>query len=140
MLGGQSGREIGGVEPGRRANPKPQIRNSQKLMSKATHAINERFVEANGMRIRFWHAGSGPSLVLVHGLLGYSFSWRRVITEFARDREVFALDMPGAGFSECRADLDCRLLGAAQRLLAFLNAAEISSCDLVGSSYGGSTG
>ena len=108
-------------------------------MSKATETINERFVEANGTRIRFWHAGSGPALVLVHGLLGYSFSWRRVITEFARDREVFALDMPGAGFSECRADLDCRLMGAAQRLLAFLNAAEISSCDLVGSSYGGST-
>jgi pimeloyl-ACP methyl ester carboxylesterase len=47
--------------------------------------------------------------------------------------------MPGAGFSECRAGLDCRLIGAARRLLAFVDAAGIDSYDLVGSSYGGST-
>jgi pimeloyl-ACP methyl ester carboxylesterase len=47
--------------------------------------------------------------------------------------------MPGAGFSECRADLDFRLISAARRLLAFLDAAGIGACDLVGSSYGGST-
>jgi pimeloyl-ACP methyl ester carboxylesterase len=89
--------------------------------------------------MRFWHAGSGPALVLVHGLLGYSFSWRGAIPSLAQNWEVFAPDMPGAGFSECRTDLDCTLPGAAQRLLAFLDAAGIPACDLVGSSYGGST-
>jgi pimeloyl-ACP methyl ester carboxylesterase len=108
-------------------------------MSKAPEAIIERYVQADGLRIRFWHAGSGPALVLIHGLLGYSFSWRRVIPNLAQDWEVFAPDMPGTGFSECRADLDCRLMGAAQRLLAFLDAAGIPACDLVGSSYGAST-
>jgi len=102
-------------------------------------AVSDRCLQANGLRIRFWQAGSGPALVLVHGLLGYSFSWRGVITSLAQDREVFAPDMPGAGFSECRADLDCSLLGAARRLLGFLDAAGIHSCDLIGSSYGGAT-
>jgi len=101
--------------------------------------VSERQVHADGLRIRFWHAGSGPALVLVHGLLGYSFSWRGVIPILGREREVFAPDMPGAGFSECRPNLDCRLLGSAQRLRAFLDAAGICTCDLVGSSYGGST-
>jgi pimeloyl-ACP methyl ester carboxylesterase len=72
-------------------------------------------------------------------LLGYSFNWRRVIPLLASHNEVFVPDMPGTGFSECRAGLDFRLIGGARRLVAFLDAAGIGSCDLVGSSYGGST-
>ncbi len=101
--------------------------------------ISDNWLQADGLQIRFWRAGSGPAVVLVHGLLGYSFNWRRVIPILARQNEVFAPDMPGAGFSECRAGLDFRLIGAARRLLAFLDAAGVGSCDLVGSSYAGST-
>lgn len=105
----------------------------------APPGIVENWLQADHLQIRFWRAGSGPALVLVHGLLGYSFNWRRVIPVLARQRGVFAPDMPGAGFSECWPGLDFRLIGAARRLLAFLDAAGIDSCDLVGSSYGGST-
>lgn len=101
--------------------------------------VVEKWREADALKIRFWSAGSGPALVLVHGLLGYSFNWRRVIPVLANQSEVFVPDMPGAGFSECRPGLDFRLAGAAKRLLAFMEAAGIGSCDLVGSSYGGST-
>jgi pimeloyl-ACP methyl ester carboxylesterase len=83
--------------------------------------------------------GSGPALVLVHGLLGYSFSWRRVIPTLAREYEVFAPDLPGAGFSECSPALDTRLAASAERLAGFVDAVNIVSCDLVGSSYGGAT-
>ena len=96
-------------------------------------------VFVDGLNVRFAHAGRGPALVLVHGLLGYSFCWRRVIPAFAANFEVFAPDMPGAGFSDCDSALDCRLSSAAKRLLGFLDAAGITSCDLVGSSYGGAT-
>jgi pimeloyl-ACP methyl ester carboxylesterase len=107
--------------------------------STARPGIVESSLQADGLKIRFWRAGSGRSLVLVHGLLGYSFNWRGVIPILARENEVFAPDLPGAGFSECRAGLDFRLSGGARRLLAFLDAAGIGACDLVGSSYGGST-
>ena len=73
------------------------------------------WTKVNGLRIRFAHAGSGPALVLVHGLLGYSFSWRQVIPSFAEHFEVFALDLPGSGFSDCDPTLDCHLLSAAKR-------------------------
>jgi pimeloyl-ACP methyl ester carboxylesterase len=96
-------------------------------------------VRLDGLTVRFARAGTGPALVLVHGLLGYSFSWRQVIPAFAKRFEVFAPDLPGAGFSDCHPRLDCQLSSAAGRLLDFLDAAGISSCDLVGSSYGGST-
>ncbi|HKW17555.1 MAG TPA: alpha/beta fold hydrolase [Terriglobales bacterium] len=100
--------------------------------------LNECLI-CDGLHVQFQRLGTGPPIVLVHGLLGYSFSWRNVIPTLARGRQVFALDMPGAGFSECCADLDCRLNSAADRLLKFLDVAGIESCDLVGSSYGGAT-
>ena len=101
--------------------------------------VADEELNCDGLRIRFKRAGSGPTLVLVHGLLGYSFSWRSAIPILARNWEVFAPDMPGAGFSECRPDLDCRLRAGAQRLVAFLDGVGVASCGLVGSSYGGAT-
>jgi pimeloyl-ACP methyl ester carboxylesterase len=101
--------------------------------------LSEEWIQVDGLSVRFQRSGSGPALLLVHGLLGYSFSWRFVIPQLAKGREVFALDMPGSGFSECDAGLDCHLKSAAQRLLGFMNEVGITACDLVGSSYGGAT-
>jgi pimeloyl-ACP methyl ester carboxylesterase len=115
--------------------PKMDIESSEQ----SPVAYSEEWVQVDGRRVRFWRAGSGLALVLVHGLLGYSFSWRHVIPQLALTWEVFAPDMPGSGFSECDSKIDCRLSSAANRLLKFLDAAGISSCDLVGSSYGGAT-
>jgi len=93
----------------------------------------------DGLRIRFAHYGAGPALVLVHGLLGYSFGWRKVIPALSRQFEVFAPDLPGAGFSDCDPALDCRLSSSANQLMHFLDAVQISDCDLVAHSYGGAT-
>ena len=101
--------------------------------------INNGWIEIEGLRVCFQRLGSGPAMVLVHGLLGYSFSWRFAAPLLAKQREVFALDMPGAGFSDCKPGLDCRLRAGGARLLGFMDAVGISSCDLVGSSYGGTT-
>jgi pimeloyl-ACP methyl ester carboxylesterase len=93
----------------------------------------------DGLRFCYERQGQGGALVLVHGLLGYSFSWRHVLPLFARTWEVFAPDLPGAGYSDCDPKLDCRLSSAATRLVSFLDAVGIVCCDLVGSSYGGAT-
>jgi len=89
------------------------------------------------MRMRYLQCGSGPSLVLLHGLMGYSFSWRFVAPVLAQQATVFAVDMPGAGFSDRPDNLDCSLRACAGRLLRFFDAAGIASCDLVGTSHGG---
>ena len=102
-------------------------------------AVTENFAGVDGLRVRFLRAGCGPTVVLVHGLLGYSFSWRKAIPILAGEREVVAVDMPGAGFSECTSALDGRLVAAAQRLMKFLETIGAVPCDLIGSSYGGTT-
>jgi pimeloyl-ACP methyl ester carboxylesterase len=97
----------------------------------------EKWVRLDGIRMRYLQCGSGPSLVLLHGLLGYSFSWRFVAPVLGRQATVFAVDMPGAGFSDRPENLDCCLRACAGRLLRFFDAAGIASCDLVGTSHGG---
>jgi pimeloyl-ACP methyl ester carboxylesterase len=97
----------------------------------------DEWTQVGGLRVRFCRAGSGSPLVLVHGLLGYSFNWRHVIPQLAKSHEVFVPDLPGSGFSDCSSALDCRLSSSTDRLLEFLNVVGIKSCDLVGHSYGG---
>jgi pimeloyl-ACP methyl ester carboxylesterase len=101
--------------------------------------IVERSIQVDSVSVRFLHAGRGPALVLVHGLLGYSHNWQSAIPILGQSREVFAPDMPGAGFSDCPRGLDALLVAAAQRLSRFLDTVGISRFDLVGSSYGGAT-
>ena len=101
------------------------------------HSIEERWVSLDGVRVRYLRSGSGPSLLLLHGLLGYSFSWRFAMPVLAQQATVYAVDMPGAGFSERRTGLDCCLHASAERLLRFLDAVGVESCDLLGTSQGG---
>jgi len=86
--------------------------------------------------MRYLCAGSGRPLLLIHGLLGYSFSWRFNLAEFARHATVHAVDLPGTGFSD-RAVLDCSLRATAERLAHFLDQLGIREFDLLGTSHGG---
>jgi pimeloyl-ACP methyl ester carboxylesterase len=88
-------------------------------------------------RMRYLRAGSGPALLLVHGLLGYSFSWRFALPALARQSTVYAIDMLGTGFSDRPPGLDCSLKASAERLLLFMDRSGLASCDLLGTSHGG---
>ena len=87
--------------------------------------------------MRYVRAGSGPPLLLVHGLLGYSFSWRFAIPALAQHATVYAIDMLGTGFSDRPAKLDCSLKASAERMLQFMDKTGLASCDLLGTSHGG---
>ncbi len=97
----------------------------------------ECWTTVDGLRMRYLRAGSGWPLILLHGLLGYSFSWRFNIRAFARQRTVLAVDMPGAGFSERPVNRDCSFRAQARCLLQFVRNLGITSFDLLGTSHGG---
>jgi pimeloyl-ACP methyl ester carboxylesterase len=87
--------------------------------------------------MRYFAGGSGPPLVLLHGLLGYSFSWRLNYEELTKHCTVYAPDQLGVGYSERAPELDCRLAATAGRVLEFMDAVGIASADLLGTSHGG---
>jgi pimeloyl-ACP methyl ester carboxylesterase len=53
----------------------------------------------HGERIVYRSAGSGPVLVLIHGITSDSLTWRRVMPSLARDFTVIAPDLIGHGES-----------------------------------------
>ncbi len=103
----------------------------------ALQASEERFAQVDGSRMRYLFAGSGRPLVLLHGLMGYSFSWRFNLPALSACASVYAVDQLGTGYSDRPAHLNCRLRSVAERVLKFVRAVGISSFDLLGTSHGG---
>jgi pimeloyl-ACP methyl ester carboxylesterase len=102
----------------------------------ATAGIEECWMDFSGARMRYLRAGSGPALILLHGLLGYSFSWRYTMPALAPYATVYAPDMLGAGFSD-RPKIDHSMRATALRVLKFAENLELKSFDLLGTSRGG---
>jgi pimeloyl-ACP methyl ester carboxylesterase len=99
--------------------------------------IRECWMDFDGARMRYLQAGSGPPLILLHGLLAYSFSWRFTIPALAPYATVYAPDMLGAGFSDRPPNIDHSMRGTALRLLRFADKLGLTTFDLLGTSRGG---
>jgi pimeloyl-ACP methyl ester carboxylesterase len=99
--------------------------------------IEERWLELADGRMRYLKAGSGPVLILIHGLMGYSFSWRFTIPALASHATVYAIDNLGAGLSTTTEGMDCTARATAERILQFADALGITDFDLLGTSHGG---
>ncbi|MBY0611292.1 MAG: alpha/beta fold hydrolase [Beijerinckiaceae bacterium] len=79
-----------------------------------------RFVNAGGLR---WHvqiAGSGPTLLLLHGTGASTHSWRGLLPLLARQYCVIAPDLPGHGFTAAPPDRQMSLPGMGDALSALL--------------------
>jgi len=99
--------------------------------------IEERWLPIAGGRMRYLQAGSGRALILVHGLMGYSFSWRFTLPALAPYAAAYAIDNLGAGLSTAPEGMDCSLRATAERVLEFADATGIGDFDLLGTSHGG---
>jgi pimeloyl-ACP methyl ester carboxylesterase len=103
----------------------------------STAGIPEATATVAGHHMRYLHSGSGRPVVLVHGLLGYSFSWRFTIPALARDFSVYVPDLLGIGFSERVPGLDYSMAASAGYALEFVDGLGLREFDLVGTSHGG---
>lgn len=57
-------------------------------------------IPANGVTLHFAMAGEGPPILLVHGWLGSSYHWRKVMPLLAERHRVVAIDARGYGDSD----------------------------------------
>jgi pimeloyl-ACP methyl ester carboxylesterase len=81
--------------------------------------------------------GSGPPLLLVHGIGGTRRIWDPIVEPLAVDHEVIAVDLPGFGDSTPLPDDVAPQPAALARALAgLLDERGIETADLVGSSLG----
>ena len=98
--------------------------------------FDEWQVELHGRRVIYRVAGSGPPIVLVHGMLNSSSHWREVALNLAGEYTVIAPDLIGHGDSAApRGDYS---LGAhAASIRDLLAAVGIDRTTIVGHSLGG---
>lgn len=104
--------------------------------------LNAQFMNVNGLRTRYYEAGTGEPMVLVHGgdLSGHSSAniWSKDIPLFAKQFHVFAPDALGAGMTDNPADdNDLNIQGQVDHLYDFIRALKVGMVHLVGESRGG---
>jgi pimeloyl-ACP methyl ester carboxylesterase len=95
-----------------------------------------RYRTIHGYQRAFVQMGSGPPLLLIHGIGDSSDTWKRLIPELARDHTVIAPDLLGHGRSEKpRADYSVAAYANAMRDL--LSVLDIDRVTVIGHSLGG---
>jgi pimeloyl-ACP methyl ester carboxylesterase len=96
-----------------------------------------RYVEVNGVRLRYVTAGEGRPLVLLHTLRTQLDMFQKMIPELARHFRVYALDHPGHGYSDIP-DVDYRPEFFVSSVAGFLERLDIKDAVIAGESIGGS--
>lgn len=81
--------------------------------------------------------GSGPPLLLVHGLMTSSYSFRYVLEPLGRHFTLYAPDLPGNGRSQASIGVPYRPEALADWLGAVQRALGIRGCAVIGNSMGG---
>lgn len=94
------------------------------------------FLNVDGIDLHWAELGSGPPLLLLHGLCDSHRTWLLVAPTLARGRRVLMLDLAGHGES-ARPDASYALEWHADLVAAWLAALGIAQADVVGHSYGG---
>ena len=99
--------------------------------------MEERWATLSGVRLRYLVGGSGPPLILVHGIAASSFSFRLNCTELMRDFRLFIPDLMSIVSAQRSMNVKGSLEGIAQRLAEFLDHAGLKRANFLGSSHGG---
>ena len=99
-------------------------------------ALVQRMVDVNGVATRVVEAGSGPSLILVHGTGGHLEAYARNVRDLAKDFHLVLYDMPGHGYSD-KPDRPYTIDYLSDHLVALMDALDIGRAHLSGESLGG---
>jgi len=99
--------------------------------------MNElKYLELHGDRVAYRDAGSGETLLLIHGMAGSSETWRAVIPQLAKKYRVIAPDLLGHGQSD-KPRGDYSLGAFAVWLRDLLDELGVTRATIVGQSLGG---
>jgi 3-oxoadipate enol-lactonase len=94
----------------------------------------------NGARIYYEEYGSGPTVVLVHGLGGNAtYTWKKITAPLAEEFHVVAYDLRGSGRSEVTPG-PYSIEQLADDLAALLDAVGLERVGVIGHSLGGGIG
>jgi len=97
-----------------------------------------RFAEIEGGHIHYFEQGSGPTLLLIHGLGGNMRNFTHSLVERLKDKyRVILVDRPGSGYSTRPRRASGRIRAQADTMARFIDALRLERPLVVGHSLGG---
>ncbi len=97
------------------------------------------YAEINSVKLYYQITGEGEPLLLLHGGLGGSEHFERIIPELAKSFKVISVDRRGHGRSFDNAE-PYSYAGMADEMKAFLDQIQVAAVDIIGFSDGGVVG
>jgi pimeloyl-ACP methyl ester carboxylesterase len=101
-------------------------------------SIADKYTTVYGAKIHYLEAGSGPAVILIHGLGGSTANWAPTIAPLAQKYRVLVPDQIGFGKSD-KPMLNYRVGTLVDFLDGFYKQVGIQKASLVGNSLGGFT-
>lgn len=89
------------------------------------------------MQLHHFESGSGPPLLLIHGLFDSLKTWKRLIPNLSGQYKLYAIDLPGFGNSPLPKEWRESISGLVNAVLAFLDQKHLERVSLLGNSMGG---
>ena len=119
-------------------SPQPGVSTAKSLQTAAQETLpaQTKQVTVFGAKINYLEAGSGPVLILLHGLGGDSSNWSANIGPLSQQFRVIVPDQIGFGRSD-KPLLNYRVATLVDFLDGFLKQLRIEKATLVGNSLGG---
>lgn len=106
--------------------------------AEAAVPVDGEFVEIDGNRLHYVDRGSGPTLVLIHGLGGQLRHFApALVDDLVRDFRVILIDRPGSGYSVRAPGAGAGLSQQAETIARFMRSLGLGKVMLVGHSLGG---
>jgi len=108
----------------------------------AVNGLKATLSEVKGLRVRYYEAGHGEPLLLLHGgrltVFNSANMWARNVTGLARDFHVYALDRYGYGMTGAYPDDNFTFEREVEFLHDFIDAKKLKRINIVGNSSGAS--
>jgi len=105
------------------------------------HRAQQKLFEAEGGKIAFTDHGTGPAIVLIHGVPTSSWMYRKVVPQLQSNMRVITVDQLGYGSSEkpSRDDVNYSPAAQARRIEALLASRGVSEYSILMHDMGGLT-
>ena len=101
------------------------------------HGTIQSFTRSDGSRLRYFTAGSGPALVLMHTIRTQLDYFHRVIPQLWDSFTVYAFDLPGMGWSDIVPGARYEEADLRAAVVEFVTGLDLHDVTLAGESLGG---
>ena len=116
----------------------PVKRRFHPCRSRYLSTVSSQVIEVTDFDIHYLHQGEGDPVILIHGGGMWLYSYRHNLPELAKNFSVYAIDMPGYGYTRCRTDTSPYSIDSmADTIAGFMDKMNIEKASLAGHSWGG---